>query len=123
MYSLFCHRSSWSSFCGLLIQPSCRIPEPRTPEEEMSAEPWYRIGPGDVFPEEFGTFLLSNQNVRASFNKHHADLLGPEFWNQAKSRILAGHVEDVFPYPQVQRFRNRPTRDNRQPAQRGHQDN
>ena len=99
------------------------IPEPRTPEEEMSAEPWYPIGAGDVFPEEFGTFLLSNEHVRASFNKHHADLLGPEFWNQAKSRILAGHVEDVFPYPEAQRFRNTPTRDTSQPAQRGHQDN
>jgi isocitrate dehydrogenase kinase/phosphatase len=99
------------------------IPEPRTPEEEMSAEPWYPIGPGDVFPEEFGTFLLSNQNVRASFNKHHADLLGPEFWNQAKSRILAGHVEDVFPYPEAQRFRNRLTRDISQTVRHRHREN
>ena len=87
-----------------------RIPEPRTPEDEMSAEPWYPIGPADVFPEEFATFLLGNTRVRRSFTKHHADLLGPEYWNETKSCILAGSVEDVFPYPQAMRFRNRSSR-------------
>ncbi|MGD2140681.1 MAG: bifunctional isocitrate dehydrogenase kinase/phosphatase, partial [Burkholderiales bacterium] len=87
-----------------------RIPPPRTPEDEMSAEPWYPIGAGDVFPEEFATFLLNNKAVRAAFKKHHADLLDAQFWNDTKSRILAGNVEDVFPYPETMRFRNRPSR-------------
>ncbi|NIO39249.1 MAG: bifunctional isocitrate dehydrogenase kinase/phosphatase, partial [Burkholderiales bacterium] len=87
-----------------------RIPEPRCVEDEMSAEPWYPIGPADVFPEEFGTFLLHNEGVRTQFQAHHADLLGPEYWNETKSRILAGHVEDVFPYPESIRFRNRVSR-------------
>ena len=26
----------------------------------MSSEPWYSVGPHDVFPEEFGTFLLGD---------------------------------------------------------------
>src|SRR5690606_9047925 len=26
-----------------------RIPEPRTPEDEMAAEPWYPVGPGTSF--------------------------------------------------------------------------
>ncbi len=86
------------------------IPQARTPEDEMSAEPWYPVGPADVFPEEFGTFLLGNDVVRASFNRHHADLLSEKFWNQTKSRIAAGHVEDVFPYPESMRFRNRASR-------------
>ena len=73
----------------------------------MSAEPWYPVGPADVFPEEFATFLLGNDAVRKSFNQHHADLLSEAFWNQTKSRIAAGHVEDVFPYPESMRFRNR----------------
>ncbi len=87
-----------------------KIPEPRTPEDEMSAEPWYPIGPADVFPEEFATFLLNNGAVRTSFTKNHADLLGSEYWNETKSRILAGHVEDVFPYTEAIRFRNRQSR-------------
>jgi isocitrate dehydrogenase kinase/phosphatase len=84
-----------------------KIPEPRTPEDEMSAEPWYPVGPADVFPEEFGTFLLGNDAVRKSFTRHHAELLSERFWNQTKSRIAAGHVEDVFPYPESNRFRNK----------------
>ena len=27
----------------------------------MSAEPWYPIGKHDVFPEQFGRFLLGNR--------------------------------------------------------------
>lgn len=86
------------------------IPEPRTPEDEMSAEPWYPVGPNDVFPEEFRTFLLGSERVRSSFTVNHADLLDPEFWNMAKSRIASGHVENVFPYPETIRFRNASTR-------------
>eukprot|EP01030_Chromulinospumella_sphaerica_P034293 gene34293-biopygen6527 len=36
------------------------IPQPRNEEDEMSAEPWYPIAKNDVFPEQFGTFLLGN---------------------------------------------------------------
>jgi isocitrate dehydrogenase kinase/phosphatase len=32
-----------------------KIPQARTLEDEMSAEPWYTVGPRDVFPEEFPT--------------------------------------------------------------------
>jgi isocitrate dehydrogenase kinase/phosphatase len=84
-----------------------RIPEPRTPEDEMSSEPWYTVGPHDVFPEEFGTFLLGDPRVRAIFMQHHADLLEAEYWQRKQARIRAGVLEDVFPYPESVRFRNR----------------
>ncbi|MEX0960643.1 MAG: bifunctional isocitrate dehydrogenase kinase/phosphatase [Burkholderiales bacterium] len=84
-----------------------RIPAARTPEDEMSAEPWYPVASNDVFPEEFGAFLLSDRRVREAFLSSHADLLAPDFWNGAKARILAGHIEDVFPYPESMRFRKR----------------
>jgi isocitrate dehydrogenase kinase/phosphatase len=80
------------------------IPEPRNEEEEMSAEPWYAVAKNDVFPEQFATFLLGNPQVRKAFLKHHADLLTRDFWQSRKERILAGVVEDVFPYPQSCRF-------------------
>lgn len=83
------------------------IPEAKTPEDEMSAEPWYRVGPMDVFPEEFGPFLLTDDRVRETFLAKHADLLAPDFWNDAKQRIFDGHIEDVFPYLESQRFKNR----------------
>ena len=82
------------------------IPAPRNEEDEMSAEPWYSVAKNDVFPEQFGVFLLGNPKVRKYFMKHHADLLTADYWRQRKLRIQDGQVEDVFPYPQEIRFIN-----------------
>ncbi len=82
------------------------IPAPRNEEDEMSAEPWYSIAKNDVFPEQFGVFLLGNPKVRQYFMKHHADLLTADYWRERKLRIQDGQVEDVFPYPQEIRFIN-----------------
>ncbi len=81
-----------------------RIPPPPNHEAEMSGEVWYSVGRNDVFPEEFGTFLLGNPETRRVFMKHHADLLEPEFWQQTKQKILDGFVPDFFPYPEEMRF-------------------
>ncbi len=81
-----------------------RIPLPRNEEDEMSAEPWYPIGQNDIFPEEFARFLLTDPKVRACFMEHHADLLDAESWKATQARISAGHVEDIFPYPESIRF-------------------
>ncbi|KQZ26264.1 bifunctional isocitrate dehydrogenase kinase/phosphatase [Duganella sp. Root1480D1] len=83
------------------------IPTPRNEEDEMSAEPWYPIGKHDVFPEQFDKFLLGNAKIRKYFMKHHADLLSPHWWAKKKELIASGVIEDVFPYPQHVRFRNR----------------
>jgi len=80
------------------------IPEARNEEEEMASEPWYPIGKHDVFPEQFGRFLLGNSKIRHYFMKHHADLLTRAWWQAHKDRILAGEVQDIFPYPQQIRF-------------------
>ena len=32
------------------------IPPPRYPEDEMASEPWYSVGPNDVFPRNFRAF-------------------------------------------------------------------
>ena len=80
------------------------IPAPRNEEDEMAAEPWYPIAKNDVFPEQFGAFLLGNTKVRQFFMQHHADLLTAQFWQARKQRIIDGYVDDVFPYPQECRF-------------------
>jgi isocitrate dehydrogenase kinase/phosphatase len=84
-----------------------KIPEPRTPEDEMSSEPWYNIGPNDVFPEEFATFLLGKPELRAAFMANHPELLDYLFWQAKQKDIRAGHFDDVFPYPPDLRFSNR----------------
>jgi isocitrate dehydrogenase kinase/phosphatase len=85
------------------------VPQARTEEEELSGEVWYSVGPHDVFPETFAPFLLGNPAVREVFMKHHGDLLDPAYWQANKERILAGHVNDVFPYERDRRFARRTT--------------
>lgn len=84
------------------------IPKAHNEEDEMAAEPWYPVAKNDVFPEQLAAFLLGNPTVKKYFMQYHADLLMPQFWQVRKQRILDGHIEDVFPYPQACRFGYRP---------------
>ncbi|WP_341675361.1 bifunctional isocitrate dehydrogenase kinase/phosphatase [Niveibacterium sp. SC-1] len=77
-----------------------RIPPAPNEDVEMSGEVWYPVARNDIFPEEFGTFLLGLPRVRRAFLKYHPDLLDAGFWQAAQARTLQGHVEDFFPYPQ-----------------------
>jgi isocitrate dehydrogenase kinase/phosphatase len=83
------------------------IPEAPNEEAEMSEDPWYSVGQHDVFPEQFGPFLLGDPRIRAAFMQYHADLLAPEFWQGRQRRIRNGELEDIFPYPRERRFANR----------------
>lgn len=82
-----------------------QIPPPRFPEDEFSSEPWYSVEPNDVFPEEFGTFLLATPKIRKIFLKYHKDLLDYRYWQRKQAAIRAGQYEDVFPYPEAIRFK------------------
>jgi len=81
-----------------------QIPEPMTPEQEMASEPWYHVGPNDVFPEEFITFLSTDPKIRRLFKQMHPELFDVAYWHKAQESVLHGDIEDVFPYPQDQRF-------------------
>jgi isocitrate dehydrogenase kinase/phosphatase len=80
------------------------IPEPRTPEEEMSSEPWYSVGPNDVFPEEFRRFLFGRPAIKRRFTELHGELFDPEYWRELQRVILDGQVMDVYPYRRKKRF-------------------
>ncbi len=54
-----------------------RIPAPPPGYDEMSNDVWYPVGPKDIFPEEFATFLLTDARTRECFMYYHADLLEP----------------------------------------------
>jgi isocitrate dehydrogenase kinase/phosphatase len=81
-----------------------RIPPAATYEDELSAEPYWRVGEGDVFPEQFGHFLVANPRAREIFNEYHRDLLDPAFWQRKQERFAAGALEDIYPYPEEIRF-------------------
>ncbi len=86
-----------------------RIPPPGSFEDEMSAEPYFSIGPRDVFPEQFVRFLVTNPETRAVFLERHADLMDPAFWAGTQARVRAGEQQDVFPYREEIRFPRTPT--------------
>ena len=81
-----------------------RIPPPRDEFEEMSDQPWYSVGPNDIFPEEFRLFFSGNRRARNAFDARHSDLYNADFWTDLQARLKSGHVEDFFPYPRRLRF-------------------
>lgn len=81
-----------------------RIPPAPNEEAELSGEVWYPVAPNDVFPEEFATFLLGDTRVRAAFLRHHADLLDAAWWQACRERVMAGRIDDIFPYPPERRL-------------------
>jgi isocitrate dehydrogenase kinase/phosphatase len=80
------------------------IPPPPPGWDEMSGDVWYPVGPHDVFPEEFETFLLTDPKTRACFRDFHADLLEPEWWQAMQREIATGRLVEVLSYPDSVRF-------------------
>jgi len=80
------------------------IPPPRYPEDELSAEPWYSVAPGDVFPEEFRHWLCADPQIGPLFEEMHSELFSAAYWRSLQARIREGHVEDVYAYRRHQRF-------------------
>jgi isocitrate dehydrogenase kinase/phosphatase len=78
---------------------------PRPPDiDELSDEVWYPVGPRDVFPEEFATFLLTDTKLREAFMRHHADLLDAGWWSSVQQAIRSGSIPEVLSYPDSVRF-------------------
>jgi len=74
------------------------LPQSRFDEDEMRADPWFYVGPKDVFPEQFVNFLGLPADLRDVFLAHHGDLLTAEFWRDLKFRHAAEQWVDVVPY-------------------------
>ncbi|MEO0776466.1 MAG: bifunctional isocitrate dehydrogenase kinase/phosphatase [Bacteroidota bacterium] len=83
------------------------IPEPRDDYEAFSAEPYFHVGPQDIFPEEFVQFLFPKREWKAVFRELHGDLYGIDFWRGTQRKIKRGSSIDFYPYDESLRFRNR----------------
>ena len=94
----------YDEICYLAEVNFRKIPEPRTPEEEMSAELWYTVGPHDVFPEEFVSFLFARPRIKKMFIEMHGELFTAEYWKHLQQSIEDGVVADIFPYRRKKRF-------------------
>jgi isocitrate dehydrogenase kinase/phosphatase len=80
------------------------LPQARSEDEAMAAEPWYYVGPNDIFPEEIGTFLGLPARYREVFLRHHGELLTVEWWTSMQAWHDADEPPDLFPYHLDQRF-------------------
>ncbi len=74
------------------------LPAASHDEDEMAGEPWFYVGPNDIFPEEFLRFLGLSPELRDRFLETHAELLRPEFWWRMQENHRTGIVEDLLPY-------------------------
>ncbi|MET4057572.1 isocitrate dehydrogenase kinase/phosphatase [Pantoea agglomerans] len=80
------------------------VPAARYEEDELSAEPWYSVGPDDVFPETFRYALCSEAATGALLLQLHAEIFDARWWRAQQQRIAQGHVEEVIAWRQTQRF-------------------
>jgi isocitrate dehydrogenase kinase/phosphatase len=85
----------------IALLTECRflaLPTARSDEDEMSAEPFFSVSAGDVFPEEFLPFLVPAGPLRDAFLAAHGDLLTPRFWLSMQESQAAGELPDFYPY-------------------------
>ena len=80
------------------------LPVAQSVEDEMSATPWFPLGPNDVFPSEFSSFLGLSGELREVFMEAHSELLEASWWNGVKNRILAGEIFSIYPYSRRSRL-------------------
>jgi len=81
-----------------------RLPQPRTPEDELDPEPWFAVGENDIFPEEFRRFLGLPRPLLSVFEQHHGDLFTPDYWRGLQQQHDAGVLPNFFPYPDSERL-------------------
>ncbi len=67
-------------------------------EDEMSATPWFPVGPADIFPSEFESFLGLSPELKAVFMDNHSDLLDAAWWKSIQARLRAGEIVSIYPY-------------------------
>jgi isocitrate dehydrogenase kinase/phosphatase len=64
----------------------------------------YYVGPHDVFPEQFPSFLGVEPQLRDALIREHGDIFSVRWWTQLQARLRAGETIDVPPYPEALRL-------------------
>ncbi|MGI9648901.1 MAG: bifunctional isocitrate dehydrogenase kinase/phosphatase [Acidimicrobiia bacterium] len=79
------------------------LPTP-APGDELAELPIFGVGPFDLFPEEFRSFLGLAPELRAAFEAQHGDLFTVEYWKQIQARLGEGEIIEVLPYAEEERL-------------------
>ncbi len=75
------------------------------PEDELRPEPWYAVGPHDVFPEEFPRFLGLPARLKPSVMESCADIFRAAWWRDVQARVRRGEISEPPPYAIERRLR------------------
>ncbi len=81
------------------------LPETDDEDDTLRAEPWFAVGPRDVFPEEFPRFLGLPRRLRPATLEACADIFTGAWWRAVQARIEAGDFPEELPYRAVCRIR------------------
>lgn len=80
------------------------IPAARHDDEDLHDGPWFHVGPDDVFPEQFPTFLGVPAPLREALTARHGHLFDPAWWRAQQAAQAAGDGGEVAPYPEACRL-------------------
>ena len=69
------------------------LPTAPSAEEEASAEPWFYVGPHDVFPEQWLPFLSIPAPLQGVFLQRHGELLTAEWWRRMQRSLAVAPPE------------------------------
>lgn len=95
----------YDELCPLVQCNFREFPPPRDAGDEMASEPWFSVGPDDVFPEELRRFVKLPEHLWRLLEEHHGDLFDVGFWRRTQADLRGGEIIDFFPYTGAQRLR------------------
>lgn len=81
-----------------------KVPPPPYPGAELEPDPYFYVGPDDVFPAEWRNLLGPSGPPGEAFREAHAVLFDPAWWQDMQDRQRRGEMVDFFPYPQDRRL-------------------
>ncbi len=94
-------RAVFYDYDELCLVSDCNFrawPTPRNEEEALADEPWFQIGPRDVFPERFWMFMGLPPSELAAVRDRFGHLFDPAWWQGLQARFAAGDFPDTPPY-------------------------
>lgn len=97
----------YDELCELTECTFRRMPTPSNDEDEMRGEAYFSVGPRDIFPEQFPTFLFPEGPLRDSLMRMHPEIADPAAWIVMQDRARTGVAEQTCPYGEEVRFKNR----------------